>query len=127
MWEGLGGLVHTAGRGRHFIPVPPDPPHLLWTPELPSRPRSFLPVEFDMRVGTGTLPVSPPVLSLRPTLVSSPNRRPTLPEAGRVFCRPELHLAPECRNEMSCDDTGRHPVLRRRMSWIEKGQSRLFD
>ena len=32
------------------------------------------------------------------SLSSSPNRRPTLLEAGRVVRRPELHLAPECRD-----------------------------
>ena len=28
---------------------------------------------------------------------------------------------------MSCDDTGRRPVLSCRLGWVMKGQSRLFD
>ena len=62
----------------------------------------------------------------RPLLVPSPNCRPNLPEAGRVVFRPELHLAPECFNEVSCDDTGRRPVLRGCKCWVRKVQSRLF-
>ena len=31
-------------------------------------------------------------------LPPSPHGRPTLPEAGRVVCRLEFHLAPECRD-----------------------------
>ena len=63
---------------------------------------------------------------LYPMLTPSPNRRPTLPETGRGVCRPELHLAPECCNEVSCDDTGRRPVFRGRLIWVGKGQSCLF-
>ena len=64
---------------------------------------------------------------LRPPLTSSTNLRPSLPEAGRVVCRPELNLAPECCDAVSCDDTGRRPVLRGRLGGVRKGQSRLFD
>ena len=43
-----------------------------------------------------------------------------------MVCYPELHLAPECSDEVSCDDTRRRPVLRGRLYWVWKGQSRLF-
>ena len=38
----------------------------------------------------------------------------------------ELLLAPECCDKMSCDDTGRRPVLRGRHFWVWEGQTRLF-
>ena len=62
----------------------------------------------------------------RPMLAPLPNCRPNLPEAGRVFCCPELHLAPEFCNEVSCDDTGRRPFLRACLSWVRKGLPCLF-
>ena len=44
-----------------------------------------------------------------------------------MVCSPELHLAPECCNLVSCDNTERRPVLRGRLGSVGKGQSRLFD
>ena len=40
--------------------------------------------------------------------------------------RPKCGLAPEIRGEVSCDDTGRRPVLRGRKYRIRYGQPRLF-
>ena len=44
-WEVRGAQGHTAGRGRHAIPVLPDPSHLLWTAALSSMPWSLLLVD----------------------------------------------------------------------------------
>ena len=41
--------------------------------------------------------------------------------------RLKLLLAHECSNEVSCDDTGRRPVLRGRFRQIREGQARLFS
>ena len=57
IWEGLGALGHTSGRGHHAIPVPPDPSRSLLTAALSSRPWSLSPVTVDMHVGPGPLTV----------------------------------------------------------------------
>ena len=49
---------------------------------------------------------------LRPMGAPPPNRSPSLLEVVRVVCHPELHLAPERFDKVSCDDTGRRPVFR---------------
>ena len=40
--------------------------------------------------------------------------------------RPELLLAPDCCDEVSCDETGLRPVLRRRQCRVWEGQTCLF-
>ena len=52
--------------------------------------------------------------------------RPFLSEAGRLVCCPELLLALERCDEVTCDDTGRHRVLRGLLFWVRQVQSRLF-
>ena len=64
---------------------------------------------------------------LCPPLASLTNRCLSLPKADRVVRCPELHLAPEYCDKVSFDDTGRLSVLRGRLGWFRKGQSRLFD
>ena len=63
---------------------------------------------------------------LRPLCAPLPNRHLSLSEAGRVVYRPELHLAPERCDEVSCDDTESCPVFRVCKCWFWKGQSCLF-
>ena len=49
----MGDRGHIAGRGRHAIPVPPAPSHLLWTAALSARPQSLSLVAVNVRVGPG--------------------------------------------------------------------------
>ena len=43
-----------------------------------------------------------------------------------MVCRPELLLAPECCNKMSCDDIGLRPVLRGFLCRVWEVQNRLI-
>ena len=85
-------------------------------------PQSLLPVAVDLCVGPQCCRQCLIGLLLTP----SPNRHLNLLETGRVVCRPELHLDPDCCNEVSCNDIGRRPVFMGRLSWVWKGQYRLF-
>ena len=78
MWEGLGYLVHTAGRGRHAIPALSALSHLLWTAAPSARTKSLAPVTVKVWVEPGPLPMSTPVPPL-PAVVSFAELSSVLP------------------------------------------------
>ena len=51
----------------------------------------------------------------RPLLPPVPHGQPPPSKTGRVIGRPKCGLAPESHDEVSCDYTGRRPVLRGRL------------
>ena len=77
----MGDLGHTAGRRRHTIPAPPSPPRLLWTAAPSARPQYLSPISVNVRVGSGPLPVSPPVPPL--LAVDSVSKPPSEPPGDR--------------------------------------------
>ena len=62
------------------------------------------------------LPLLPPV----------PHGQPPPPEASRVIGCPKCGFSPESRDKVSCDYTGRRPVLNGRLNRIRYGQPRLL-
>ena len=61
-----------------------------------------------------------------PLLPPVPHGQPSSPETSCVMGCPEFGLAPERRDEVSFDYTGRRPVLRSRLNRIHYGQPRLI-